>query len=209
MDITEEFKRALRTVGFCAGYGGLERGLESAGVRLHPVAFSEIEAYPIANLLAKMEEGSIHPTPIWTDLKTFPMEQFCGVVDLLTGGFPCQPFSAPGRRKGDSDPRHLFPYFKRFAKIVKPQCLFLENVDGIATARLNGTGWGDPAGTPVLLHVCRELERLDYRVAAGCFTAEEMGAKHKRQRWYIYAELGNANGSGLQGQLRNEFFECI
>lgn len=187
MDHTEE----LRTVAFCAGYAGLELGLEQAGVPIRTIAFSEIEAYPIANLLAKMEAGSLPPAPIWTDLKTFPMEEFRDRVDLLTGGFPCQPFSQAGQRNGDEDPRHLFPYFKKFLATVKPKYCFLENVDGIASAKLSGNGWNDPAGTPVLLHVCRELERVGYKVATGCFTAEEVGAPHRRMRWFIYGELAD------------------
>lgn len=189
----------LRVVGFCAGYGGLETGLEGAGVTVIPAAFSEIEAYAAANLLAKMEEGAISCAPIWTDLKTFPVEQFRGCVDLLTGGFPCQPFSSAGKRGGDEDPRHLFPYFKNFLDYVKPQYCFLENVDGIASAKLKGEGWADPEGTPVLLHVCRELERLGYKVATGCFNAEEVGAPHKRNRWFIYGELADGDVSGLEG----------
>lgn len=208
MDNTKQ----LRTVGFCTGYAGLERGLELAGVRIKPAAFSEIEAYPVANLLAKMEAGAIPATLIWTDLKTFPVEQFCGKVDLLTGGFPCQPFSAAGARGADDDPRHLFPYFKKFLGVVKPRYLFLENVDGIASARLKGSGWGDPVGTPVLLHVCRELERLGYTVAAGCFSAEETGAPHKRNRWFIYGELGNtqsllSNGRGPELSWKSKIKE--
>lgn len=205
MDYTEYTKKGLRTVAFCAGYGGLERGLESAGVGVQPVAFSEIEAYPVANLLAKMEKGTLPSAPIWSNLKTFPMAEFYGKVDLLTGGFPCQPFSSAGARKGDEDPRHLFPYFKRFAEIVKPRYLFLENVDGISTAKLKGDHWTDPEGTPVLLHVCRELERLGYRVASGCFNAEEMGAPHKRNRWFIYGELGDSSHElGQRGESERD-----
>ena len=207
MDNTEE----LRAVSFCAGYSGLELGLELAGVPIQPIAFSEIEAYPIANLLAKMEAGTLPPTPIWTDLKTFPMEEFRGCVDILLGGFPCQPFSTAGSRNGDEDPRHLFPYFKKFAKIVRPRYLFLENVDGIASAKLAGDGWADPKGTPVLLHVCRELERVGYRVAKGCFKAKEMGEPHRRMRWFILGELGHFEkllSDGLEPGTTREPKEC-
>lgn len=108
----------------------------------------------------------------------------------------CQPFSQAGQRNGDEDPRHLFPYFKKFLATVKPKYCFLENVDGIASAKLSGNGWNDPAGTPVLLHVCRELERVGYKVATGCFTAEEVGAPHRRMRWFIYGELAHTASSG-------------
>lgn len=190
MDNTEE----LRTLAFCAGYAGIERGLELAGVETRTVAFVEIEAFAVANLVEKMEAGYLAPCPIWSNLKTFPLEKFRGCVDILTGGFPCQPFSAAGARGGDEDPRHLFPYFKKALGTIKPRFVFLENVDGIASAKLKGDGWEDPAGTPVLLHVLRELERLGYRATAGSYSAEEVGAPHLRKRWFIFGELSDTEG---------------
>ena len=68
MDNTKE----LRTLSLCTGYGGIERGIELAGTKLRTLAHVEIEAFAIANLVAKMEEGELDPCPIWTDLKTFP-----------------------------------------------------------------------------------------------------------------------------------------
>lgn len=190
MDNTQK----LKTIGFCSGYLGIERGLELAGVAVQPLAYCEIEAYVVANLLAKMEAGQLVPVPIWPNAESFPVGGLQGKVDLFTGGFPCQPFSAAGKVGADSDPRHLFPSFKRFIEAVKPGRIFLENVGNIATAKLKSRQWSDPLGTPVLLHVCRELERLGYCVEAGLFTAEEVGAPHRRERWFIYGELGNPSG---------------
>jgi DNA (cytosine-5)-methyltransferase 1 len=65
--------------------------------------------------------------------------------------------------------------------------VFLENVEGIISAKLIGDGWRDPAGTPVLLHVLRELERMGYRATAGVFSSAEIGASHQRKRVYILA----------------------
>ena len=203
MDTTKE----LRTVAFCAGYAGIERGLEMAGQPCRVVAYSEIEAFAVANLVAKMETGALDTAPVWTNLKTFPMEVFRGKVDFLTGGFPCQPFSAAGARGADEDPRHLFPHFKRFAETVKPRFVFLENVDGIASAKLGGDNWSDPKGTPVLLHVCRELERVGYRVAAGCFSAREVGAPHKRRRWFILGELADIDDRNRGSKQEREYKE--
>lgn len=138
-------------------------------------------------MVAKMEAGLLDPAPIWTDLRTFPWGRFRGGVGILSGGFPCQPFSAAGKRVGDEDPRHLFPHILRGVIECNPDLVFLENVEGIISAKLSGGGWRDPAGTPVLLHVLRELERVGYRATAGIFSSAEVGATHQRKRVFILA----------------------
>jgi DNA (cytosine-5)-methyltransferase 1 len=72
--------------------------------------------------------------------------------------------------------------------------VFLENVSGILSADLVGTDWADPAGTPVLLHVYRELERIGYSVRGGLFSARGIGAPHRRRRVFI---LAHAHGLRL------------
>ena len=199
MDTTKN--KEYRTISFCAGYGGIERGIESVGNRITPLAVCEIEAYAIANSIAKMEAGQMVPAPMWTDLKTFPLAPFRGKCDLLTGGFPCQPFSSAGARNGDEDPRHLFPYFIRAIDGIRPRYVFLENVAGLLSAKLKGSGWRDPEGTPVLLHVLRELERVGYRTEASIFSARETGAPHLRKRVFILAKLEHPDHGHLgQGE---------
>jgi DNA (cytosine-5)-methyltransferase 1 len=159
--------------------------------------FSEIEAFACANLVAKMEAGLLDAAPIWTDLKTLPWDEFRGKVDILSGGFPCQPFSCAGKRDGDEDPRHLFPYILDGIGRCRPSIVFLENVEGILSAKLSGDNWRDPAGTPVLLHVLRELERVGYKATAGIFSASEVGAPHQRKRVFIMAHRECARSQGL------------
>lgn len=186
----------------CAGYGGIELGLERVFGRIAPLAHVEIEAFAVANLVAKMEAGLMVPTPVWTDLKTLRTDIFRGAVDIYTGGFPCQPFSAAGKRGGDEDPRHLFPYIKKHLAEIRPTVAFLENVEGIISSKLKGDGWADPEGTPVLLHVLRELERVGYRATAGVFSASEVGAPHQRKRVFIYGELSDTERQGCEGVQR-------
>ena len=189
-------------LSLCAGYGGIDLGLRRVLPDVRTVAYVEIEAFAVANLVAKMEAGELDAAPVWTNLKTLPLEVFRGNVSIVSGGFPCQPFSAAGKREGDDDPRHLFPYVKNAVRIIQPEWVFLENVEGIISAKLKSDGWSDPVGTPVLLHVLRELERVGYQCAWGVFSAAEVGAPHQRKRVFILARrLGDPSGAGLQGQL--------
>ena len=91
MDIT----KAITHLGLCAGYGGIELGIKRVIPALRTVALCEIEAFAVANLVSKMEAGLMDAAPIWTDLKTFPWEEFRDRVDILTGGYPCQPSVQP------------------------------------------------------------------------------------------------------------------
>jgi len=179
--------KAITHISLCAGYGGIDIGLKRCLPTLRTILVSEIEAYAVANLVAKMEAGQLGPAPIWTDLKTLPLDCIPKGVSILSGGFPCQPFSASGKHEGDEDPRHLFPYIKNAIRIIQPGLVFLENVEGIISAKLKSDQWADPAGTPVLLHVIRELERVGYHATAGVFSAAECGAPHQRKRVFILA----------------------
>ena len=168
MDTTEELPTVI---SFCSGYAGIERGLDLAGIRHRVIAYVEIEAFAIANLVSKMESGQLDPAPIYTDLKTFPSELFRDAVDIITGGYPCQPFSAAGKRLGEKDPRHLWPYIREHIYTIQPARVFLENVEGHISMGLSS--------------VISDLEEDCYRPAWGIFSAREVGAPHQRKRVYI------------------------
>jgi DNA (cytosine-5)-methyltransferase 1 len=188
VDNTKELPAVL---SLCTGYGGIERGLELAGFRHRIVAHVEIEAFAGANLVAKMEEGKLAPSPIWTNLKTLPVEPFRDRVDLITGGYPCQPFSAAGQRKGKDDPRHLWPYIFDIIKAIRPIRCFFENVEGHISLGLR--------------EVISDLESLGYQTTFGIFSAAEVGAPHQRKRVYILADSGNRNTNGLNDIEKREF----
>ena len=195
----------LTHISLCAGYGGIDLGLRRALGAVRTVAFGEIEAYACANLVAKIEAGLLDSAPVWTDIRTFPWGEFCGKVDIVSGGFPCQPFSTAGRRAGDEDPRHLFPHILRGLRgLGRPPIVFFENVEGIISSRLYGDEWADRAGTHVLLHVLRELERVGYRATASLFSAAEVGAPHQRKRVFILGvrdDLGQSGHDLINGLL--------
>ncbi len=209
-NINVDTTKTINHLSLCSGYEGIGSGLSRVLPTLRNIAYVEREGFPAANLVAKMEAGALAPAPVHTDVKTFPFAEFRGCVDILSGGFPCQPFSSAGKRKGVEDPRHLFPYIAEGIRECQPSIVFLENVEGILSCRT-----GD--GEPVLQYVLRTLEGMGYRATAGVFSATEVGAPHQRKRVYIlgYAEhdrpdasssvedsisqLANRNNTGLEG----------
>ena len=177
MDTTE-----ITHLSLCSGYGGLDLGIKGVfGENCRTVAYAEIEAFAIECLLARMEGGQLDAAPIWPNLKSFPWEAFSDRVDILSGGYPCQPFSAVGKRLGTKDPRHLWPFIANGIRIMRPKLCFFENVEGHITLGLSS--------------VISDLEELGYKVSWGIFSAREVGAPHQRKRVFIMAYL---RGAGLQ-----------
>tara|TARA_R110002072_G_scaffold24067_1_gene82405 strand:- start:4557 stop:5822 length:1266 start_codon:yes stop_codon:yes gene_type:complete len=185
VDTTQKLPTVL---SLCTGYGGIERGLDLAGVEHRVIAHVEIEAFAIANLVAKMEAGKLDAAPVWSNLKTLPVESFRDRVDILTGGYPCQPFSAAGKRLGEEDPRHLWPYICDIIRAVRPVRCFFENVEGHISLGLR--------------EVISDLESLGYKVAWGIFSAREVGAPHQRKRVYIMANCDNGLSQFSHKEIR-------
>jgi len=99
-----------------------------------------------------------------------------GQVDILTGGFPCQPYSSAGKRLGKADERHLFPHMLRCIKEVKPRWVIGENVRGLIN-------WN---GGMVFNEVCDDLEREGYEVQSFLIPAAGVNAPHQRYRiWFV------------------------
>lgn len=172
------FLNDVHHISLCAGIGGIDLGLSRCVRRLDTVAYVEGEAFAAGCLAKAMETGCLDKAPIFTDVRSFPFGRFRGLVDIISGGFPCQPFSSAGQRKGTEDPRHLWPSIKRGLGECLPRVAFFENVDGILHAKSEGYHC-------VLHHVLSDLEELGYRATAGRFSAREVGAPHRRRRWFI------------------------
>ena len=165
--------KTVTHISICAGYGGIDLGLRGSIPNLRTVAFAEIEGFACANLVSKMEAGLLDCAPIWTDLKTFPWRAFRDRVDILSGGYPCQPFSAAGKRLGTDDPRHLWPFIADGIRLLRPRLCFFENVEGHISLGLR--------------EVIGELESMGYSVSWGIFSASEVSAPHQRKRVFIMA----------------------
>jgi len=187
-------------ISFCTGYSGLELGIKRAGVDVRTICYLEIEVYVQAVLVKAIQEGRLCPAPIWTNVKSFDARPFRGVVDGITGGFPCQPFSSAGKRKGQEDPRHLWPSIANAIRLCRPGWVFLENVPGLVTLGLRD--------------VLQDLGQMGYRTTWGIFSAEEVGAPHQRKRVFILGNStskrphrGSENCEGEQSEVLGERLE--
>lgn len=107
-----------------------------------------------------------------------PIRRWRGCVDLLSAGFPCQSFSAAGKRQADTDDRHLWPHVRRVINGARPALVFLENVGALISTRQRD-------GRPAYMVVRNELERLGYRVTETLVRASDVGAPHQRERIFI------------------------
>jgi DNA (cytosine-5)-methyltransferase 1 len=152
------------------------------------VCWVEWEAFLLDRLVQEMEAGLIHPAPVWSDVRTFDGRPWRGVVDILLAGYPCQPFSVAGRRRGHTDHRHLWPSIFRITREMEPPVLFFENVPGHISMGLR--------------EVTEGLEGLGYTLAVDLFTAEEVRSTQSRERLFILAvkkEVAHAHRSRFQG----------
>lgn len=155
----------MRFVSLFAGIGGLDLGLERAGMTC--VGQVEWEAYPQAVL-----EKHWPDVPRIGDVRSFEGTEF-GEFDLLVGGYPCQPFSVAGSRKGKDDIRHLWPEVHGIIRRVRPRYVLLENVTGHLSL-----GFGDVLG---------DLAACGYDAEWDCIPAAAVGAPHRRDRVFIVA----------------------
>ena len=113
-------------------------------------------------------------------------------IDIITGGYPCQPFSVAGRKKGEEDPRHLWPEYFRLVKELRPTWVIGENVSGHIKLGLDT--------------VISDLESEDYAVRPFSISASSIGANHQRERVWIVANSRRPRGprAELRGENENE-----
>lgn len=168
-----EMPAPIRGLALCAGAGGLELGIGLALPHYRTVAFVERAPAAVAVLKARMRDGCLHRAPVFDDLRAFDGKAWRSRVDFLSAGYPCQPFSSCGRRRGFEDPRNLWPHVARVIRETAAPAVFLENVAGHLSL-----------GFPV---VARDLRAMGYRFAAGVFSAGEVGASHERRRLFVLA----------------------
>lgn len=126
---------------------------------------------------------------LFEDIKTSDFTKYENKIDVISGGFPCQPYSVAGLRKGKEDERHLWPFMLNGIRTIKPRYVVGENVLGLST-------WNDGL---VLEEVCIDLENEGYEVQPIVIPAAGVGAPHKRDRIFIVgskAPITNTNNTG-------------
>ena len=173
----------LKVLDLFSGLGGFSLGLERTGC-FKTTAFCDNNKYSRL-LLQKHWKG----VKIYNDVREINKEQLesdgIQFPDIITGGFPCQPFSVAGKQKGTSDDRHLWPEMFRIVKEFTPRWIIGENVKGLTNIEKG----------MVFESVCTDLEGEGYEVRAFNIPAAGVGAPHRRERIWIVASLEDSRRS--------------
>jgi DNA (cytosine-5)-methyltransferase 1 len=149
-----------------SGIGGFSLGLERAGMKT--IAFCEIEEFP-----RKVLRKHWPNVPIHKDVRTLHAKDITGTIDLICGGYPCQPFSCAGQRRGSEDDRHLWPEYLRLIQEIRPRWIIAENVAGHVSMGLD--------------QVLSDLESENYACWTFIIPACSVNAPHRRDRLWIVA----------------------
>lgn len=160
----------MRALSLFSGIGGLDLAAEAAGIEI--AAMCEIEPF-CRTILSKRWPG----VPVIEDVRTIRGEDYAGAIDVVFGGFPCQPISVAGKRRGKDDARYLWPEFARVVGTAKPDWVLAENVEN--------------AVRTVLDSVISDLESLGYEVGTYCTEAYCSGAWFSGARIFVVAASDN------------------
>ena len=178
----------MNELALFAGAGGGILGGHLLGWRT--VCAVEWEAYPASVLCARQNDGLLPPFPIWDDVQTFDGTSWQGIVDVVSGGFPCQDISAAGRGWGITASRSsMWKHMARIIGEVRPQYAFVENSPMLTTRGL---------GT-----VLADLAQMGFDAEWGVLSAADIGANHLRERMWIVAKNTNTRCKhGKKGNTR-------
>ena len=168
----------LNVLDLFSGIGGFSLGLEATG-GFETKAFCELDKYCKSVLKKHWPD-----TRQYDDIKELTYDKLrsdgIDTIDIITGGYPCQPFSVAGKQKGTEDKRHLWPEYFRLVKECRPTWVIGENVSGHIKLGLD--------------QVIEDLESEGYATRTFSISASSIGANHQRERIWIIA---NSNSNGL------------
>ena len=173
-----------------AGIGGSSYAGKLIG-NWRTVCYVEWDEYCQKVIKARIQDGTFDDAPIWDDIQTFDGIPWRGAVDIITGGFPCQPFSVAGKQKGADDERNMWPDTLRVISEVRPRFAFLENVPALLTSGYFGRVIGD-------------LSEIGYDCRWTIVSAESVGAWHKRERLWILAYPHKARELQQEGTIKEK-----
>jgi DNA (cytosine-5)-methyltransferase 1 len=166
-------KQCLNELALFAGAGGGILGGHLLGWRT--VCAVEWESYPASVLVARQNDGFLPPFPIWDDVQTFDGKPWRGIVDVVSGGFPCQDISAAGKGAGiDGERSGMWGEMARIIHEVRPRYAFVEN-----SPMLTSRGLGRVLG---------DLATMGFDARWGVLGAKDVGANHQRDRIWIVAK---------------------
>jgi len=172
----------MNELALFAGAGGGILGGQILGWKT--VCAVEIEPYPASILAQRQNDGLLPPFPIWDDVQTFDGNPWSGIIDVISGGFPCQDISTAGKGDGIEGERSgLWSEMARIICEVRPQFVFLEN-SPILTSRGLRTVLGD-------------ITEMGFNAKWGVIPAAAVGADHLRERIWVVA---NSISHGLEGR---------
>jgi len=160
----------MNELALFAGVGGGTLGGNFS--RFTTICAVEIEPYCREVLLRRQRDGVLPLFPIWDDVRAFDGRPWNGLVDVITAGFPCQPFSVAGKSLGIDDPRNLWAETIRVIREVGPRFALLENVPGLLAHDYFGQILGD-------------LAAAGFDAQWDVVSAAEVGAPHRRERLWI------------------------
>jgi len=180
----EKWKNLTELSLFTGGGGGLIATSLFMGIRtIGMVEFNE-DAQNM--LLQRQKDNMLDKCPIFGDIREFIKQGFAesykGMVDLVTGGFPCQPFSSSGQRAAQNDPRNMWPSTREVIRIVQPRFFFLENVANLLHF-------------PYIQQIFGEMAEIGYNVAWTVLSAKDIGAFHGRNRIWFLGQRGDDSHS--------------
>ena len=172
MDIQQGDGGGLRELHLFAGAGGGILGGQLLGHRC--VCAVEREPYAQAVLVARQNDGTFPPFPIWDDVCTFEGKHWRGLVDVVCGGFPCQDISVSGNGAGiDGERSGLWSEMARIIGEVRPRYAFIENSPALLSRGLD--------------RVLCDLAAMGFDARWGIVSAADVGANHRRERVWILA----------------------
>ena len=182
---------SLRELSLFSGAGGGLLGTKMLG--FNHIGYVEFNEYCQQVIRQRIDDGYLDEAPIFTDVREFlqsgAAKQYRGFADLVTAGFPCQPFSVAGKQDAGEDERNMWPSTIGIIRAVRPEHCLLENVPGLLGAgeQTQCLDNGEYGSFRYIYSIFRDLAEAGYDARWCVLGADDCGAHHRRKRLWIYA----------------------